>query len=92
MYRMFNTLPSLAIACAAAISLAACNPSPNALELERAGGVATEAGPNGETLKAHPPTALAPTNDLRLDSRRPVMRPATSRASSTVAVHATSSS
>ena len=73
MYRMFKTLPSLAIACAAAISLAACNSSPSAPSSSEAGGVATEAGPNGETLKAHPPTALAPTNDLRLDSRRPVM-------------------
>jgi hypothetical protein len=73
MYRMFKTLPSLAIACAAAISLAACNSSPSAPSSSEAGGVATEAGPNGETLKAHPPAALAPTNDLRLDSRRPVM-------------------
>ena len=47
--------------------------SPNAPSSSEAGGVATEAGPNGETLKAHAPTALAPTNDLRLDSRRPVM-------------------
>lgn len=73
MYRMFKTLPSLAIACAAAFSLAACNSSPNAPSSSEAGGVATEAGPNGETLKAQAPTALAPTNDLRLDSRRPVM-------------------
>jgi hypothetical protein len=73
MYRMFKTLPSLAIACAAAITLAACNNSPNAPSSSDAAGVAAEAGPNGETLKVQAPTTVAPTNDLRLDSRRPVM-------------------
>ncbi len=73
MYRMSNTLPSLAFACVAALSLAACNDSPNAPSNSDAGGVAAEAGPNGETLKVQPPTVVAPANDLRLDSRRPVM-------------------
>jgi hypothetical protein len=73
MYRMFKTLPSLALACAAAVTLAACNNSPSAPSSSDAGGVATEAGPNGETLKVQPPSPLAPANDVRLDSRRPVM-------------------
>ena len=73
MYRMSNTLPSLAIACVAALSLAACNDSPNAPSNSGAGGVAVEAGPNGETLKVQAPSGMAPANDLRLDSRRPVM-------------------
>ena len=73
MFRMFNTLPSLALACTAALTLAACNSSPNAPSTSDAAGVGTEAGPNGETLKAQAPTVLAPPNDLRLDTRRPVM-------------------
>ena len=73
MYRMSNTLPSLALACAAALTLAACNSSPNAPSRSDAGGVSTEAGPNGETLKVQAPTVLAPANNLRLDTRRPVM-------------------
>jgi hypothetical protein len=73
MYRMFNTLPSVAIACAALIVTAACNNSPNAPSSSNPGGVATEAGPNGETLKVPAPQIIAPTNDLRLDTRRPVM-------------------
>jgi hypothetical protein len=73
MYRMFNTLPSLALACAASLFLTACNSSPNAPTGSDAGGTAAEAGPNGETLKVQAPSILAPTNDLRLDSRRPVM-------------------
>jgi hypothetical protein len=73
MYRMFKTLPSIALACAAAVTLAACNSSPNAPSSSDAGGVATEAGPNGETLKVQAPTVLAPANNLTLDTRRPVM-------------------
>jgi hypothetical protein len=74
MPRMFKTLPSIALACAAAVTLAACNSSPNAPSSSSAGGaVGTEAGPSGETLKAQAPTVLAPANNLTLDTRRPVM-------------------
>ena len=59
--------------CAAAIALANCNSSPTTPSSSDAGGVVAEAGPNGETLKAHAPTGLSPNNDFRLDSRRPVM-------------------
>jgi hypothetical protein len=72
MYRM-AILPSIAFACAAAVALSACNDSPNAPSSSDAAGVAVEAGPNGETLKVQAPTPIAPTNDLRLDSRRPTM-------------------
>ena len=70
---MFRTAPSFAIACAAAVSLAACNSSPSAPSSSGPGGVAVDAGPNGETLKVPAPTPLAPSGDIRLDSRRPVM-------------------
>jgi hypothetical protein len=73
MYRMFKTLPSIALACTAAVTLAACNKSPSAPSSSDAGGVSTEAGPNGETLKVQAPALVHPTNDIRLDSRRPEM-------------------
>jgi hypothetical protein len=73
MYRMIKTIPSVATACALAVTLAACNGSPSAPSSSAGGGVATEAGPNGETLKAQAPTVAAPSNNLRLDSRRPTM-------------------
>jgi hypothetical protein len=73
MYRMFKTLPWLATACVLAVSLAACNKTPNAPTESEAAGVATEAGPNGETLKVQAPSPVSPTNDLTIDSRRPTM-------------------
>ena len=73
MYRMSNTLPSLTLACVAALSLAACNDSPAAPSNSDAGGVAAEAGPNGETLKVQPPTIVSPTSDFRIDSRKPTL-------------------
>ena len=73
MSRMSNTLPSLTLACAAAVAMAACNKSPSAPSTSEAVGVAVEAGPNGETLKVQAPAPVAPVNDLRLDSRRPTM-------------------
>ena len=73
MYRMSNTLPSLAIACVAALSIAACNDSPAAPSNSEAGGVSAEAGPNGETLKVQAPTIVSPTSDFRIDSRKPTL-------------------
>lgn len=73
MHRMFKTLPSLATACALAVTLAACNGSPSAPSTSGAAGGATEAGPNGETLKAQAPALTSPANDLRLDTRKPTL-------------------
>jgi hypothetical protein len=70
---MFKTLPCLTAACVLALTLAACNQSPSAPTRSDAAGVATEAGPNGETLKAPAPPLVSPTNDLRLDSRKPTL-------------------
>jgi hypothetical protein len=72
MYRMFNTLPPL-VACAVLMAATACNKSPNSPSTSDAAGVATEAGPNGETLKVPSPTVITPTNGVRLDTRQPVM-------------------
>ncbi len=74
MYRMFKTLPSVATACVLAATLAACNGSPSApSRSDAAADGATDAGPNGETLKVQAPSLVAPANDLRLDSRKPTL-------------------
>ncbi len=73
MYRMFKTLPTLVLACAALGVAAGCNNSPNAPSSSDAAGTATEAGPNGETLKVVAPRVMSPTDGLRLDTRKPVM-------------------
>ena len=73
MYRMYRILPRVATACVLALTLAACNGSPSAPSRSEAAGGATEAGPNGETLKVQAPSLSAPANDLRLDSRKPTL-------------------
>jgi hypothetical protein len=69
---MLKSLPCIAAACVA-VSIAGCNKAPSAPANSDAGGVAIEAGPNGETLKVQAPSPVSPTNDLTIDSRRPTM-------------------
>ena len=75
MYRMFRNLPRVATACVLAATLAACNGSPSAPSAppSAAAGGASDAGPNGETLKVQAPSLVAPENDLRLDTRKPTL-------------------
>jgi hypothetical protein len=73
MYRMFRTLPCAATACALAVSIAACNKTPSAPSPSDAGGVATEAGPSGETLKVQAPTPVSPKDSVQLNTRKPSM-------------------
>jgi hypothetical protein len=72
MYRMFKTLPWLCVSCVLAISLA-CSESPNAPSDTGASSGPGAALPDGTTLKAHPPTPVSPTDNVRLDNRKPTM-------------------
>lgn len=73
MYRIYKTLPMAGCAFALAATLA-CNSAPN--NPTAPGGSApgaTDANPDGSTLKVHPPEPVSPRGDERLTTRQPTM-------------------